>query len=57
MAPTIMVARIALASNSDTFTEPTTVRVFGIQFQEQNSNMNRQGVSHQAVSEEPDKEA
>ncbi len=59
MAPTIMVARIALASNSDAYTEPTTVGVSGIQFEGQNPNANvtRQGVSHHAVLQEHSVEA
>ena len=59
MAPTIMVARIALASNFDTdiVSESRAVGISGIQFGEQNPNSNREGVPHRATLQDPDEEA
>ncbi len=58
MAPTIMIARIALASNSETdvVSDSTTVGVSDIQFGEQNSNTSIQGVSNRAMLQDPDKD-
>ena len=39
-----MIARIALTSNSDSNTEPTTIGVSALQFGKQNTNINTQDV-------------